>query len=69
MYHVVLQVCFLGDAGCGKTELCGRFMKEGISEAPRPTKATTYSERSIELDGGAKMKIMAWDYRKSKTNM
>ncbi|XP_055389058.1 uncharacterized protein LOC129618298 [Condylostylus longicornis] len=55
------RFCFVGDSGCGKTELCQRLLTQMPPKYAGKTIATQFAEKRYSSANGSPVKLMAWD--------
>jgi len=59
-----VKVCFIGDAGVGKTSLIKRFVLDVFDDRYIATIGTKVTKKIVEVDGGpgsAKVMMLVWD--------
>ena len=56
-----VKVCFIGDAGVGKTSLIKRFVLDVFDDRYIATIGTKVTKKIVDVDGKAKVMMLVWD--------
>ncbi len=56
-----VKVCFIGDAGVGKTSLIKRFVLDVFDDRYIATIGTKVTKKIVDVDGQAKVMMLVWD--------
>lgn len=56
-----VKVCFIGDAGVGKTSLIKRFVLDVFDDRYIATIGTKVTKKIVETDGQGKVMMLVWD--------
>jgi small GTP-binding protein len=56
-----VKVCFIGDAGVGKTSLIKRFVLDVFDDRYIATIGTKVTKKIVDVDGQTKVMMLVWD--------
>lgn len=56
-----VKVCFIGDAGVGKTSLIKRFVLDVFDDRYIATIGTKVTKKIVDVDGKTKVMMLVWD--------
>lgn len=56
-----VKVCFIGDAGVGKTSLIKRFVLDVFDDRYIATIGTKVTKKIVDVDGKVKVMMLVWD--------
>ena len=56
-----VKVCFIGDAGVGKTSLIKRFVLDVFDDRYIATIGTKVTKKIVDVDGQVKVMMLVWD--------
>ncbi|MCX6658706.1 MAG: GTP-binding protein, partial [Euryarchaeota archaeon] len=56
-----VKVCFIGDAGVGKTSLIKRYVLDVFDDRYIATIGTKVTKKIVDVDGQAKVMMLVWD--------
>lgn len=60
-YDYLCKVILIGDSGCGKTSVLGRFTDDVFTESFVATIGVDFKIKTLKLEDGKVMKLQVWD--------